>query len=308
MKNVDVNFFPGWVRKSITFTIDDGNVTLDRKFLDITEPAGLKGTFNINPPLKRLDAEGYRDLYRGYEIANHCKYHPSLLIGELPAPLSNEPFDKETADPSFSYHASEPGLYHVFTNTAWRRFADDDCYIACILDATRELEEVFGKGAIRDFVWPYCEQKKPAFVDRVKGLGFRSIRKTGCVGDSTGFALPADRSAWSYNATNQNMRELSALYDKLPDDGTLKFFCFGVHSHDFERDGNWDALEDFCRTLGNRPNDFWYASVGEIFDYEDAVRALKITETEIRNDSDVALSIRVDGENLILAPHSTLAL
>ena len=53
MKQIDLNFFPGWVRKSITFTIDDGNMKLDRKFLDITEPAMLKGTFNLNTPLKR---------------------------------------------------------------------------------------------------------------------------------------------------------------------------------------------------------------------------------------------------------------
>ena len=42
MKTIDLHFYPGWTRKSMTFTIDDGNVKLDRKFLDITEPAGLK--------------------------------------------------------------------------------------------------------------------------------------------------------------------------------------------------------------------------------------------------------------------------
>ena len=29
MKQNDVNFFPGWVRKSLTFTIDDGNIELE---------------------------------------------------------------------------------------------------------------------------------------------------------------------------------------------------------------------------------------------------------------------------------------
>ena len=36
MKNIDINFYPAWTRKAITFTIDDGNLVLDRKFLDIT--------------------------------------------------------------------------------------------------------------------------------------------------------------------------------------------------------------------------------------------------------------------------------
>ena len=32
---IDKNYFPGWVRKSFTFTIDDGNIDLDRKFINI---------------------------------------------------------------------------------------------------------------------------------------------------------------------------------------------------------------------------------------------------------------------------------
>ena len=52
MKNVDINFFPGWVRKSVTFTIDDGNIKMDKKFLDIVKPAGILGTFNLH----RVDA------------------------------------------------------------------------------------------------------------------------------------------------------------------------------------------------------------------------------------------------------------
>ena len=32
---IDKNFFPGWTRKSLTFTIDDGNIPTDTKFLAI---------------------------------------------------------------------------------------------------------------------------------------------------------------------------------------------------------------------------------------------------------------------------------
>ena len=38
MKQIDFQFFPGWTRKAITFTIDDGNVFMDRKFLEIVKP------------------------------------------------------------------------------------------------------------------------------------------------------------------------------------------------------------------------------------------------------------------------------
>lgn len=309
MKTVDSNFFPGWVRKSITFTIDDGNVRLDRKFLDITEPAGLKGTFNLNTPLKRLDAQGYRDFYQGYEITNHCKYHAYGFTKETTREIRNEPFDRETADKACLYPAEESeGLYRIYTYN-WCYVATNDAYLQCTKDATEELESVFGKGTIRDYVWPCGEQKNAALIEKLKAQGgFRSLRKTGCVADASGFSLPSDRLAWSYNANNTNMRELSKKYDEYPDDGELKFFCFGVHSHDFEKADNWDVLEDFCRDLGNRPNDFWYACVGEIFDYEDAVKALKISDAEIANESAIDVYVKIDGQPAVIKAHSTYPL
>ena len=50
MNSIDLHFFPGWTRKSISFTIDDGNIAMDEKFLSIVKPAGIKGTFNLCTP------------------------------------------------------------------------------------------------------------------------------------------------------------------------------------------------------------------------------------------------------------------
>lgn len=73
-KKLDVNYFPRWTRRSLTFTIDDGNVAMDQKFLSILRPHGILGTFNLcSHMLSALDADGYREFYHGYEIANHCK-------------------------------------------------------------------------------------------------------------------------------------------------------------------------------------------------------------------------------------------
>ena len=40
-------YFPGFTRKSVTFSIDDGNLVLDKKFISIVAPYGIKGTFNL---------------------------------------------------------------------------------------------------------------------------------------------------------------------------------------------------------------------------------------------------------------------
>ena len=88
---VDKSYFPGWVRKSITFTIDDGNIELDKKFIDIVKKGGIKGTFNLcAPDLKKYTPELYRELYRGYGISNHCKLHPFAFTPEKPTEISED--------------------------------------------------------------------------------------------------------------------------------------------------------------------------------------------------------------------------
>ncbi len=299
-------YFPGWVRKSITFTIDDGNIPLDAKFMAITKPAGIKGTFNLDTPLKFLKTpDEFRKFYAGYEIANHCRYHAYPFVPERPVTFKNELFSRETADRAFGYDAGEEGLYRIFTYD-WTYLATDDKYMELVDACQKELESVFGAGKIRTYIWPCGGQNNPEVFERLKAYGFQSIRTTGCVMDSTGFAFPADRMNWSYNANNMCLREAAALYDTFPDDGELKFFCFGVHSHDFENAKNWYVLEEFCEKYGNRPEDFWYASVGDIFDYEDAVKAAVVTEEKIENPSGVDLYVIVNGEKRIVPAGETL--
>ncbi len=305
---IDLNWYPGWVRKSITFTIDDGNVVLDRKFMNYVKPAGIKGTFNLRTPLKSyMSADDYRRLYRGYEISNHCRYHAYAFADGKEYAFADVPFDEATADRSLVYPTDEEGIFRIYTY-AWTYIADAERYIKCVLDCQRELEEVFGKGKITGYVWPCGKQDNAEVIDRLKKLGFAAIRKTGNVRGSTGYSLPADRTEWSYTANYTCMTETAAEYEALPDDGQLKFYCFGVHSHDFENAGRWDVLIDFCEKYGNRPEDFWYASVGEIFSYEDAVKSVRTEKDRVYNPSDIDLYVTIDGKRRVLGAGETIYL
>jgi hypothetical protein len=102
--------------------------------------------------------------------------------------------------------------------------------------------------------------------------------------------------------------EVMEKYEALPDDGELKFFSFGVHSIDYERERKWDDLQYFCDKFGNRPEEFYYGTIGDIFDYEDAINSLVITDTEIVNDSELTMYLKIDGEKLTVAPKSTFKL
>lgn len=304
---IDKNFFPGWVRKSLTFTIDDGDMKLDPKFISIVKPAGLKGTFNLcSNKFKLYPKEQWLSTYEGFAISNHCYYHPLALSDDRKRPIATEPFDPETADKEKLY-PMEPHFYHIYTKY-WAIVADLEGFLGAAKHCQEDLESYFGKGNVHGFVWPYGKQTLDGVWEGLVDMGFESIRKTGCTKDETGFALPSDRMNWSYNANYTCLLEMADAYDKYPDDGQLKYFCFGVHAFDFDRNEKWGDLIEFCNRMGNRPRDFWYSDVHSILHYEDAVKALIVGDTEIRNESDVELYLVVDGKKITLAPRSVYSL
>ena len=77
---------------------------------------------------------------------------------------------------------------------------------------------------------------------------------------------------------------------------------------DFERQNKWDALKAFARDYGNRPNDFWYASVTEIFEYEDAMNSIVLQDGKIINPTDKELYVSVDSKSYVLSPDSETAI
>lgn len=309
-------YFPGYTKKSVTFTIDDGNVAMDTKFLSIVKPAGIIGTFNLCAPIRQTPDE-YRKMYEGYEIANHCKNHPLAFEDGAEYIPSDEPFDPYTSreyspqDPVV-YKTDIEGIYKIRSYGSkrerpggWNPITDKENYIRFSRESREELEEIFGKGSIKSFVWPYGLQNNASLHAALVADGYNSIRKTGALDDTTGFSFPEDRMAWSYNAHNKNLLESMEKYENYPDDGELKFFAFGVHSYDFERDNNWNVLEEFAEKYGNRPNDYYYATVSELLEYEDAIKALRITDSEIVNDSDKEIFLTVNGKKISVAANSS---
>lgn len=315
MKNIDLNFFPGWTRKAITFTMDDGNLTHDRTFINIVNPHGLKGSFNISSQnmTKHNDPEGMRRLYGGHEITNHVKRHPyALRDGNSLGVITDAPFDPETADKSLSYRETddlEDGVFQRYSEKAdrWGRIATAAAYIELTKRCKKELEEIFGEGSVRGFVWPFCRQENTEIIEYLKAnyYGLRDAGKPAPMEDMS-FALPADRTNWQYNARHANLLERAKQFEALADEGELKWLCFGVHPIDFDRDGKWNDLREFCEKYGNRPEDYWYATNIDIFEYEDAVKSVIITESSIINPSEIALCAKIDGKRVTLAPKSEL--
>ena len=310
---IDVNYYPGWTRKAITFSIDDGILDMDKKFMDIVEPYGIRGTFNLcSDRLNKMTPAEYREFYRGHEIANHCKYHPTAFIDGEEYDISDEPFNPETADTKKLYpYDGEEGLYHAVRPWGgWMKRATAETYIRLIEESHRELEAVFGEGSVRCFVWPYIRQNNKRLTDYVDSIPYYyGERIDTCVGvdPDVYFAPPSDEHFYLC-ARQKNLLDMAASFEALPDDGGLKFFCFGVHSIDYEKADKWGELESFARTYGARPEDYFYATVAEIYDYATATRSLLITETEITNPSNIDLYVKIDGERRIVKAKRSIAL
>lgn len=297
--------YENFATKALTFTIDDGNLPMDEKFMSILAPHGIRGTFNLTNAQK-LTAEEYRAFYKGYGIANHCKGHPMVFVPGREYSFSKDPLNDTNGNASLLYPTADPRVFHCYPHK-WRAYTDRDTYYAFSEVSRKELLSVFGDSAVKDFVWPHGEQKDPVLHEMLKKR-YRSIRKTGSLMDATGFSLPWDLHAWTYNATHDNLLVAAELYEACPDNGELKFFALGVHSVDFETNNKWEDLRLFAERMGDRPDTYYYAPVGEIFDYSEAVKMLRVEKDHIENPSDRMIYLIIDGERTVLAPHSVYTL
>ena len=113
---------------------------------------------------------------------------------------------------------------------------------------------------------------------------------------------------WSYNAHHNTLLDTAAKYEAYGDDGELKFFAFGVHSIDFERDDKWDDLKKFAEKYGNRPDTYWYASVEEIFDYEEATALLRVEDSAAVNTGNITLYVGIDGVKQVIEPGQSVSI
>ena len=64
----------------------------------------------------------------------------------------------------------------------------------------------------------------------------------------------------------------------------------------------------FAEKYGDRPSDYWYATVDEIFAYADAMAELTVTATEVKNPTAIPLYVELDGKRLTIPPHSSVEL
>ena len=313
--NVNSNYYPGWVRKTITFSYDDGNYATDEKAIALINAAGMKATFNLysfysNSVVKSKGKEALIALYDGHEIASHSKWHTAAI------PSDHDYLNMDAYQDASASYGGQTGIYYYYANypdlTSKQPRADDETYKKGITEGKKDLEKIFGEGSIRGFAYAYS--RGSAYKDELRDCVMENhdyARDSGNVAARTGFALPSDWSNWNSTAYYNDLITNAEKFAALPDDGSLKFFCAGVHTADFNKNPNdgvnesyWYQLEDFCSIYGNNPETYWYATNIEIYDYVNALEALEITEEGIKNNSSVDVYVTIDGKKAVIKAHS----
>ena len=270
--------YPGFRRKALTLSYDDGTVH-DVRLVEILNRYGIKATFNLNSihftqqrpqKTRAMTREEANALFAGsgHEIAVHSFSHP--FLEQLPR-----------------------------GNAAWELMQD-----------RKTLEEMFGC-IVRGMAYPmgtYNDEVVEAA--RLCGICYARTCKA-----THGFDLPEDwlRLHPTCRHNDPALMELCSrfltLHEDRPWDPRPKLFYLWGHSYEFSDDDNWELIEEFCARMADNP-DIWYATNGEIYAYTEAARQIvsSVDGQMLYNPTARTLYLEISGEKKLLEPDQTLDL
>jgi len=265
--------FPEGKRKALTLSYDDG-VEQDIRLIETMNQYGIRGTFNLNSKYYEVDERTYKE-------------------GTIHRPLG------KTRALAVYRQAIKDGhevAVHGYDHPFWEQLPSDTMTYDIMRDRER-LEELFG-GIIRGAAYPYgTNSDETAAV--LKTCGICYCRTTVSTGK---FDLPKEWRKLPATCHHNDPR-LPELAEKFVNGAPAKnrdpwlFYLWG-HSYEFEGNNNWDVIERFCETVGNR-DDIWYATNIEIYDYIAAYKSLRYS---LRGDciyNPTAIPVWVDRSNTV---------
>ena len=272
--------FPQGLGKALTLSYDDG-VTEDIRLIDIMQAHGLKGTFNLNSG--RFAEEGAP---RENPWANILTEKEALEL-----------YSKEGIEPAMH------GLTHAHLQTLPLPQA-----VCEVIDDRKNLEALFGK-EIRGMAYAYGTFND----DSVRVLEDCGVLYCRTVVSTEKFDLPTDWLRLPATCHHKCSR-LPDLTKKFIERTVSKqehaqlFYLWG-HSYEFEKDGNWDVIENFAATIGGR-EDIWYATNTEIFEYMEDFKRLRFDAamTRVINPTARPLWFTFHKELYCVRPGETLML
>lgn len=269
--------FPGGKAKALTLSYDDG-VEQDIRLIEIMVQHGLKGTFNISSGLYAAEGTVY----------------PKGVLGRK--------MTKSVAQKVYLENAMEVAV-HGLTHPNLNKFPDNVCAYEVMQDRTN-LEEDFGT-FIRGMAYPYGSYSD-SVVEILKMCGIVYSRT---VESTERFDIPTDWLRMPATCHHKNPRLMELARNFVENNTKLDpslFYLWG-HSYEFERDDNWNVIEEFASYIGNR-DDIWYATNIEIYDYIAAYKQLIFTMNgkKVYNPTNTTVYFQKDEKKICVKPGETV--
>ena len=234
--------FPKGCKKALTLSYDDG-VEQDIQLIDILDKHGLKCTFNINSG--RFAAEGR-----------------VFKEGEIHRPMTEAMVTKVYKDTA--HEVAVHGYLHP-----WLETLPSASVVLDVIKDRENLERQFGR-IIRGMAYPYGTYSDEV-VECLKNCGIVYSRTTKA---TLKFDIPTDwlRMPATCHHVDSRLMSLAQSFIESKSERPQLFYLWG-HSYEFERDNNWNVIEEFAEYMGGR-DDIWYATNIEIYDYIYAYKKL----------------------------------
>lgn len=236
--------FPGGKDKALTLSYDDG-VQTDAQLIYIMKKHGLKGTFNINSGM----------------------YAPEGTVH--PAGAYHRRMSKNEAIAVYSGSGMEVAV-HGLTHPFLEQLTPGTCCYEVMADR-KNLEDDFCT-IVRGMAYPYGTYNDEV-LKCLRQCGIAYARKSG---SSHNFKMPTNWLTWE-STCHHNDPMLSELTETFLNEDVKRepwLFYLRGHSYEFERDDNWNVVEDFAQKVGDR-DDIWYATNLEIYDYVQAYQRME---------------------------------
>ena len=255
--------FPGGRPKALTLSYDDG-VEQDIRMIETLNKYGIKCTFNINSGC--FSPEG--------TVHEEGKIHRRMTLSQSVEVYKNS--GHEVAVHAYSHPFLEtlpPAL------AAWE-----------ILEDRKGLEEAFDC-IIRGMAYPYGTHNDTV-VEVLKNSGIVYARTTA---STEKFSIPTDwlRLPATCHHANKSLMSLAEKFVNADASRKPQLFYLWGHTYEFERDNNWNVIEEFCEYIGGK-EDIWYATNIEIYDYIQAFNRLEwsVDASRVHNPSAVSVWVK----------------
>ncbi|MFW5981441.1 MAG: polysaccharide deacetylase family protein [bacterium] len=171
----------------------------------------------------------------------------------------------------------------------------EEAIVEEIREDRRKLEELAAY-PVRGMSYPYGDYNQ----DLVKLLPALGIDYSRTVHSHGRFTLPDNFLSWHPTCHHEdNLMVKCNEFLNLDSYLQMPLFYVWGHSFEFDRDNNWDLIEEFSKVISNN-DEIWYATNIEIMDYINALKALKfsVNRKKIYNPSAMSVWIELEGQPL----------